>query len=416
MIYKEITKCRICGNQNLQPIIDLGSMALTGIFPKPGELVASAPLEIVKCWDEGRGNCCGLVQLKHTCDLEQLYGDNYGYRSGLNSSMVEHLKGLVKEIEKRIQLTPDDLVVDIASNDGTLLSSYPSNLGLRLVGLDPVAHKFKEYYPDRVQYIPDFFSADLVKEKIGKQARVITSIAMFYDLEDPVGFVQQIYDTLTEDGIWMFEQSYLPAMIKNTSYDTICHEHLEYYGLKQIKWLMDKVGFKIIDVAFNDSNGGSFCLTVAKNKSNYSSNEALIKAIIQEEEDGGFNQLAVYEEFKMKVLRHKQDLLEFVAGLRKAGKKVFGYGASTKGNVILQYCGLTAADIPYIAEVNENKFGRVTPGTNIPIISEKEAKALRPHHFMVLPWHFKEHIINREAQYLSDGGNLIFPLPRLEVL
>jgi hypothetical protein len=416
MIYKEITKCRICGNQNLQPIIDLGSMALTGIFPKPGELVASAPLEIVKCWDGGMGSCCGLVQLKHTCDLEQLYGDNYGYRSGLNSSMVEHLKGLVKEIEKRIQLTPDDLVVDIASNDGTLLSSYPSNLGLRLVGLDPVAHKFKEYYPDRVQYIPDFFSADLVKEKIGKQARVITSIAMFYDLEDPVGFVQQIYDTLTEDGIWMFEQSYLPAMIKNTSYDTICHEHLEYYGLKQIKWLMDKVGFKIIDVAFNDSNGGSFCLTVAKNKSNYSSNEALIKAIIQEEEDGGFNQLAVYEEFKMKVLRHKQDLLEFVAGLRKAGKKVFGYGASTKGNVILQYCGLTAADIPYIAEVNENKFGRVTPGTNIPIISEKEAKALRPHHFMVLPWHFKEHIINREAQYLSDGGNLIFPLPRLEVL
>jgi hypothetical protein len=416
MIYKEITKCRICGNQNLQPIIDLGSMALTGIFPKPGELVASAPLEIVKCWDGGMGSCCGLVQLKHTCDLEQLYGDNYGYRSGLNSSMVEHLKGLVKEIEKRIQLTPDDLVVDIASNDGTLLSSYPSNLGLRLVGLDPVAHKFKEYYPDRVQYIPDFFSADLVKEKIGKQARVITSIAMFYDLEDPVGFVQQIYDTLTEDGIWMFEQSYLPAMIKNTSYDTICHEHLEYYGLKQIKWLMDKVGFKIIDVAFNDSNGGSFCLTVAKNKSNYSSNEALIKAIIQEEEDGGFNQLAVYEEFKMKVLRHKHDLLEFVAGLRKAGKKVFGYGASTKGNVILQYCGLTAADIPYIAEVNENKFGRVTPGTNIPIISEKEAKALRPHHFMVLPWHFKEHIINREAQYLSDGGNLIFPLPRLEVL
>jgi hypothetical protein len=416
MIYKEITKCRICGNQNLQPIIDLGSMALTGIFPKPGELVASAPLEIVKCWDGGMGSCCGLVQLKHTCDLEQLYGDNYGYRSGLNSSMVEHLKGLVKEIEKRIQLTPDDLVVDIASNDGTLLSSYPSNLGLRLVGLDPVAHKFKEYYPEQVQYIPDFFSADLVKEKIGKQARVITSIAMFYDLEDPVDFVQQIYDTLTEDGIWMFEQSYLPAMIKNTSYDTICHEHLEYYGLKQIKWLMDKVGFKIIDVAFNDSNGGSFCLTVAKNKSNYSSNEALIKAIIQEEEDGGFNQLAVYEEFKMKVLRHKHDLLEFVAGLRKAGKKVFGYGASTKGNVILQYCGLTAADIPYIAEVNENKFGRVTPGTNIPIISEKEAKALRPHHFMVLPWHFKEHIINREAQYLSDGGNLIFPLPRLEVL
>lgn len=416
MIYKEITRCRICGNQNLQPIIDLGNMALTGIFPKPGEQVASAPLEVVKCWDGGAGSCCGLVQLKHTCDLEQLYGDNYGYRSGLNSSMVEHLKGLVKEIEKRIQLTTDDLVVDIASNDGTLLSSYPSNLGLRLVGLDPVAHKFKEYYPERVQYIPHFFSADLVKEKTGKQARVITSIAMFYDLENPVDFVQQIYDTLTEDGIWMFEQSYLPAMIKNTSYDTICHEHLEYYGLKQIKWLMDKVGFKIIDVVFNDSNGGSFCLTVAKNNSNYSSNEAFVNAIIREEESGGFNQLAVYEEFKLKVLRHKQDLLEFIGSLRKAGKKVFGYGASTKGNVILQYCGLTAADIPYVAEVNENKFGRVTPGTNIPIISEKEAKSLRPHHFMVLPWHFKEHIINRESQYLSDGGNLIFPLPRLEVL
>lgn len=407
----------MCGNKNLQSIIDMGNMALTGVFSKPGETVDYAPMEMVKCWDSGTTRkACGLVQLKHSYDAEKLYGANYGYRSGLNNSMVEHLKSIVNNIQKIVILNPGDLVIDIASNDSTLLSAYPDTLDIKLIGIDPTAEKFKEYYPQRIQYIPNFFSANLVKEKIGQKARVVTSIAMFYDLEDPLDFVKQIYDILVDDGIWVFEQSYMPTMIKNTSYDTICHEHLEYYGLEQIKWLTDKAGFKIIDVEFNNANGGSFRVTVAKNTSPYPENTSLVSLIIKQEEEEGYNKMAIYEAFRSQVAQHKEELLSFINDLQKKGKTVFGYGASTKGNVILQYCGLSAKEIPYIAEVNEYKFGRVTPGTNIPIISEIEARSLRPNYFMVLPWHFKENIISREAEYLRAGGHLFFPLPKLEIV
>lgn len=416
MNYTEIRKCRICENDNLKSVINLGSLSLTGIFPKPDETVDVSPLELVKCWDEGCGSCCGLVQLRHTYNLEKLYGDNYGYRSGLNSSMVKHLRELVQDVEKKIKLQNGDLVIDIASNDGTLLSAYSNEINLNLVGIDPTSEKFKIYYPEYVQHVPNFFSSALVREKFEQKARVITSIAMFYDLEDPLDFVSQIYEVLADDGMWVFEQSYMPTMIKKISYDTICHEHLEYYSLKQIKWLMDKVGFKIVDIEFNDANGGSFRVTVAKRRSNFVEKKELIDSIIRQEEDEGFNQITVYEEFRVQVERHKQDLVEFLTHLKNQGKKVIGYGASTKGNVILQYCGLSTREIPYIAEINEFKFGRLTPGTKIPIISEIEAKALNPDYFMVLPWHFKEHIVNRELQYLNTGGHLFFPLPKLEIL
>ncbi len=415
-MYKEIDKCRICNNSNLISIIDLGNMSLTGVFPKPGEDVNSYPIEMVKCWDDGKEKCCGLVQLRYTYDLLELYGDNYGYRSGLNSSMVEHLTALVKDVEKNIELRNGDLVIDIASNDGTLLKAYSGDVDLKLVGIDPTADKFKKYYPENIHYIPSFFSSTLIKNSFEQKARVVTSVAMFYDLESPIDFVSQIHSILDDDGMWVFEQSYMPTMIKNISYDTICHEHLEYYSLKQIKWIMDKVGFKIINVEFNDANGGSFRITVAKNDSNFNENIELVNQIIEKEQADGFNGLEVYKDFRANVLANRQELLKFIDGLKKTGKIIYGYGASTKGNVILQYCGLGIKDIPYIAEVNEYKFGRVTPGTKIPIISEYEARLNKPDYFMVLPWHFKKHIIDRESDYLKAGGHLFFPLPKLEIL
>jgi len=405
----------MCGNTNLEPIIDLGSMALTGIFPKPGEAVDTSPIVMVKCHSES-GESCGLVQLKHTYNLEDLYGENYGYRSGLNHSMVEHLNGIVREIEKRVDLKPGDLVIDIASNDGTLLSAYPKEGGFTLLGIDPTSAKFKEHYPDHIQYIPEFFSASIVDQTVGQKARVITSIAMFYDLEDPVDFVTQIYNTLTDDGIWVFEQSYMPAMVQNTSYDTICHEHLEYYGLKQIKWLMDKVGFNILDVVFSDANGGSFRITVAKKDSDHIANDSLVAQILEKEMQDGFEGMEVYREFTRNVELHKKELVEKIKSIQAEGKKIVGYGASTKGNVILQYCGITENEISCIAEVNEFKFGRVTPGTKIPIISEDEAHDLEPDYFMVLPWHFRDNIIGRESEYLKTGGHLFFPLPQVDIV
>lgn len=416
MLYEEIKKCRICGNTNLVSIVDLGSHALTGVFPLPGETVEEGPLEIVKCFNKSGENVCGLVQLKHDYEMEKLYGENYGYRSGLNKSMVKHLHEIVEKIERRQNLQNGDLIIDIASNDGVLLASY-KNTKLDLLGIDPTSDKFQEYYPEYISHIPSFFTAEVVKKERGdKKAKAVTSIAMFYDLPEPLKIMQDIESVLADDGIWVVEQSYMPTMIDNTSYDTICHEHLEYYALKQFVWMADRANLKIIDIEFNDTNGASFAITFAKKDSEHKEIAERVKEILDEEVKRGFDDLKIYEYFRKNTERHRKDLMEFFKKAVSEGKKVFGYGASTKGNVILQYCEITPKEMPYIAEVNEYKFGRLAPGTLIPIVSEKEAKEMKPDYFMVLPWHFKKGIIEREAEYLNGGGKLIFPLPKIEIV
>lgn len=414
--YKEIKQCRICGNSDLFPILHLGEQALTGIFPRSkDQIITKVPLELIKCQESDSGEGCGLVQLRHSFGLNEMYGEDYGYRSALNRSMVEHLHNKVKTILNKISVSPGDLVIDIGSNDSTLLQAYPHDL--ILVGIDPTGSKFWKYYPDHVQLIPDFFSSYLVDTRFGgKKARIITSIAMFYDLEVPLDFVEQIYHTLSDDGVWVFEQSYLPAMLETNSYDTICHEHLEYYRLKQIKWIMDKVGFKIIDIESNMINGGSLSVTVAKQNSHYPEAAAIVEKLLKEEIHKGLETEKPYLEFKQRVYRHREQLLRLLEESKHDGKKILGYGASTKGNVVLQFCHLTENEIPYIAEVNSDKFGSYTPGTYIPIISEEVARAMKPDYFMVMPWHFKENIIKRERRFLESGGALLFYLPQLELV
>lgn len=414
-MYREMKACRICGNANLAPILDLGIQALTGVFPKrQDEVVASGPLELVKC--HGGESVCGLVQLKHSYQKEEMYGENYGYRSGLNQSMVAHLHSKVDNILNRVAVRSGDLVIDIGSNDGTLLRGYPDN-GIILAGIDPTGEKFRQHYPEHIKLMTEFFSEAAVRAAYGGQkAKVITSIAMFYDLEDPIDFMRQVHEVLADDGLWVFEQSYLPTMMEMNAYDTVCHEHLEYYCLKQIKWLADRTGFKIVDLELNSVNGGSFAVTVAKSNSPYPESTSLINQLLREEDKRRLGNLQLYREFSERVFKHRDELCEFLKKIRSEGKTILGYGASTKGNVILQFCKLTEKDLPFIAEVNTDKFGRCTPGTHIPIISEAEAKALSPDYFMVLPWHFKESIVEREKAYLKSGGKLFFPLPSLEVI
>ena len=253
LMYKQINKCRICGNSYLERVLNLGEQMLTGVFPKKkGSRITVGPLRLVKCM--GGNEVCGLLQLEHSYNLQEMYGENYGYRSGLNTSMIMHLHSKVKRILKKIKLQNGDLVIDIGSNDSTTLQAYPRK-GPILVGIDPTGVKFRNFYPAHIQLIPDFFSSGLLNKHFpAKKAKLITSFSMFYDLEDPIDFIRQIYDILADDGIWVFEQSYLPAMLKTNSYDTVCHEHLEFYALRQIKWMTDKVGFRIIDVEFSDVN------------------------------------------------------------------------------------------------------------------------------------------------------------------
>lgn len=386
-------------------------MALTGVFPKnENEKVPTGPLDLIKC------NNCDLVQLGHSFDLSQLYGQHYGYRSGLNGSMVRHLNSKVHDILKKIDLVKGDLVIDIGSNDSTTLRAYPDR-GLDLIGIDPSAAKFRSYYPSDVWLVVDFFSAKRIQEVVGtKKAKVITSIAMFYDLEDPVGFMKEIAEVLSETGIWVFEQSYLRSMIDLNSYDTICHEHLEYYGLKQIQLMAEKAGLKILDVEFNDVNGGSFSVTAALKSNSLPQNMRLIQTTIEEEEKSGLFTLQTFLDMMKRVESHKNSIKEFFAQADSDKKNVLGYGASTKGNVLLQYCGITSAELPCIAEVNEDKFGAFTPGTKIPIVSESTARKMNPDYFFVLPWHFRAGILQREKAFRDAGNHFVFPLPEFCVV
>lgn len=412
-MYTEIDRCRVCGNSNLESIVHLGNQSLTGVFPRSKDRnITKGPLELVKCVESSHAQC-GLLQLRQTYNHDEMYGMNYGYRSGLNSSMVDHLRSIVQSIVRTVSITASDVIVDIGSNDGTLLRQYPET-GATLIGIDPTGSKFKEYYPADVHLIPDFFSAELYKRVMGhRKAKVVTSIAMFYDLDAPLLFMEQVRDILDDDGVWVFEQSYMPTMLAVNAYDTICHEHLEYYGLSQFQWMADRVGMRIVDVQFNATNGGSFAVTAMKTSPVHHAASDRVLSVLRQERELGLNQMLPYRNFKAGIFSHRDRLRSTLETLKREGSNVLGYGASTKGNVLLQFCGISESDIKFIAEVNPDKYGCYTPGTLIPIISEAEARALRPDVFLVLPWHFEENLIHRERDYLAQGGKLLFPLPEI---
>jgi hypothetical protein len=413
--YKEIKSCRICGNENLTEILDLGTLSMSGVFPKnKEEKVTSGPLTLVKCDNITKPQACGLLQLKQTYDLVEMYGENYGYRSSLNRSMMDHLKTISEKCLRIANPDKNDIVLDIGSNDATLLKSYPQT-DYRLMGIDPLIKKFKPFYPEHITTVPTFFTAHNFSRTMGSlKAKIITSIALFYDLESPCNFVQDVAEVLHPEGIWLFEQSYMPTMFKRNAYDTICHEHLEYYGLKQIVWMLSKANLKIVDITFNDINGGSFQIVAAHKQSRYQECTSAIETIGHEESSANIANMCT--SFKEEILLNKTEIMALLTKLTQSGKKVLGYGASTKGNILLQFCNISTLHLPYIAEVNEEKYGAFTPGTYIPIISEEEAKRMKPDYYFVLPWHFKDAILAREKNAINTGAKFIFPLPQITVV
>lgn len=388
--------CRICDCKSFESIIDLGNMAYTGIFPKNNENVPYGRLSLIKC------DNCQLIQLEDKFDPKELYLGDYGYRSSLNLSMVNHLQDIVIEIEKTVDFKYNDIIIDIGSNDATLLrlyNHYTKSL-CKFIGIDPNP-KFEKYY-NGIEFIPKFFNG------IDKKAKVITSIAVLYDIERPLEFVNNIYNSLDDDGIWAFEQSYMPTMLSQGTYDTICHEHFEYYGLSQIKYMLNMVGFNIIHISFNNTNGGSFFVICCKDRAYYL--HARTGLLIEAEKNIISNNI---NEFPGRVQKNKYNLIELINKINKQGGKVYGYGASTKGNVILQYCEFTEKEIPCILEINEDKFNTRTPGTNIPILPYEKTIKENPDYLLVLPWHFKESIIKKEKEF---KGKFIFPLPEIEII
>lgn len=405
--------CRICGNQDLVEVLDLGEQVLTGVFPrKLDQSVTCGPLKLLKCISSESASACGLLQLAHSYELNEMYGDNYGYRSGLNPSMVSHLHDKVKRILGIVDLAQGDLIIDIGSNDSTTLQAYPQNQ-FKLVGIDPTGLKFRQYYPPSIELIADFFSIDVFRARFGNsKAKVVTSFSMFYDLEAPLDFMRTVADILHPEGVWVFEQSYMPTMLERNSYDTVCHEHLEYYGLQQIKWMTDRSGLVIVDVEFNNINGGSFSITVAHKSSNRIEYVNL-DGLLTKERSLGLNSLKPYLEFATRVSYSKRNLVDFLKKASESGERIFALGASTKGNVILQYCDITDSQISGVGEINADKEGCFTPGTLLPIVSENTVLAQKPDYLLVLPWHFREFFEN-SAKF--KGMKLVFPLPQLEIL
>ena len=407
----KILICRSCGSKKLLNAFNLGSQKLSGVFPtnKIQNDVPSGSLEMIFC------NNCKLLQLKNSFDAKIMYGKNYGYMSSLNSSMSQHLYKKSLSLLKLSELRKGDIVVDIGSNDGTFLSFFSDKFNL--VGIDPTIVKLGKFYRKDIKKFDNFFHKSLIYNNFDKKIKLVTSISMFYDLENPKKFAEDIYDILDDNGLWHLEQSYMPMMIKNNSYDTICHEHLEYYSLKSIKYIFDKVGFKIVDLEFNEINGGSFALTLAKKSSKkFLEINYLIEWLLKKEELFQYNSIETYRKFFENTKKHKKILRELLLNLKDMGKSIIGYGASTKGNVILQYCGIDSNIIPFIGEVNKYKYNKYTPGSKIKIISEKKARSFKPDYFLILPWHFKNFIVKKERKISINKTKLIFPFPDIEII
>lgn len=407
---RPIGKCRISGSSRLVPVLSLGEQELTGVFPRSKhQKITSGPLDLVWCPDSG------LLQLSHSYDPSEMYGENYGYRSGLNQSMVRHLATKTHHLERLYSPRASDVVLDIGSNDATLLRSYKT-AGLVRIGIDPTAAKFAQYYSDDIRLVPEFFSAAAYRRTQARPAKIVTAIAMFYDLDDPVQFAREIHEVLADDGIWHFEQSYMPSMLRMGSYDTICHEHLEYYSLSVVAGILDRADLVIVDVQMNAVNGGSFAVTAAKRSGRLPINRVVTDWILEQEERLGLGTPKPYRDFEERVLKHRDDFRRLLLALTADGKRIVGYGASTKGNVLLQFCGVTENQVVAIADVNADKFGTYTPGTRIPIVSEEEGRSMKPDYFLVLPWHFKDGIVQRESEFLTNGGRMIFPFPEIEIV
>jgi NDP-4-keto-2,6-dideoxyhexose 3-C-methyltransferase len=355
---------------------------------------------------------CGLLQLEHTFSLPEMYGENYGYRSGLNASMVRHLRAKVERILTISRPPQGSVVLDIGSNDGTTLAAYPEG-EFTCVGIDPSARKFRRYYRSDAVVIEDFFSRNSFELAFGsKKASIVTSFSMFYDLEAPLEFAREVASVLADDGMWVFEQSYMPLMLERNSYDTVCHEHLEYYSMRQIQWILQAIGMKAVDLEFNDVNGGSFSVAAVK-ISNPMQASPLVEETLQKERALGLDGPAPYRAFAERVAQSREDLRRFVATAHAEGKRVAALGASTKGNVLLQYCDFGVEDIAVVGEVNEDKFGAWTPGTRLPIQPEATVLEQGYDYYIVLPWHFRSTF---QAKHPGRGAKLIFPLPELTVV
>ena len=407
--------CRICNSDHLTQIISLGDQHIAAYTPKdsdPQPILEKFPLDLVRC----NKSDCGLVQLLHSTPTDILY-ERYFYRSGINQTMTDNLKEIVNQATLKVNLETNDIVLDIGCNDGTLLKNY-QNKNLRAIGIDPAKNMFEFSKDSGAEIIVDYFNSKLFIDKFqDEKAKIITSISMFYDLENPNEFVSDISKILHKEGVWIIELKYLPTMIFQNAFDNIVHEHIEYYHFSVIENLLKKFNLKAVDVSLNDSNGGSIRIFIKHTDQNIDDNSYQnLSELRKSEEKMDLNDEKPYKEFFQRCEELKEKTISFIKKEVSSGKIIHAYGASTKGNTILQYYELNNNLIDAIADRNPDKWSRKTIGTNLKIISEEESRNSKPDYFFILPWHFLDEFKKREENFLNSGGKFIVPLPDLQII
>lgn len=408
----EISSCRVCDSDNLVSVLSLGDQFPNDFIADDLELNLSdrVPLDLLICAEKN----CGLLQLKHTYSRDDLY-KNYWFRSSVNETMKKALEDITDDIEKKIALKEKDIVLDIGCNDGTLLRSYQKNQ-IQLVGFEP-SNLYKEAVSEDTNIINDFFSFEAFKKIYSKEkCMVITSIAMFYDLEDPNKFVNDVAQCMDEQGIWIIQMAYLEPMIQLNGFDNVVHEHLEYYSLFSLVNLLSRHALEVFDVQMNDVYGGSFRIYIKHKKNQKIITDPSVAELKFKEEQYGFTSIQTYIDFAARVEGIKNTIIKFINDENDKGKLIYGYGASTKGNTTLQFFGIDKNMISKIADRDTFKFGKRTVGTNLEIISEEQARKDRPDYFLILPWHLTDYFIEREREYILEGGKFIVPMPNPRVI
>ena len=404
-------------NEKLTELFSLGDFYLSDFLDEStASLTVKVPLTLTL------DKKSGLLQLKHTAPFERMYQE-YWYRSGMNKTMTDELKGIAQKAVSLVKCNEGDVVLDIGCNDGTLLSFYDKSL-YRL-GFDP-AQNMRQYSEKHASLVvTDYFNAKEYHTRLNRKAKIVTSIAMFYDLEEPHKFVDDINSVLDDEGLWIVQMSYMPLMLQQMAFDNICHEHLEYYSLSSFQYLMDHHDFRIVDVELNDINGSSFRIYMRKKNATprlfatapyRDVADFRIQSILEYERKLKLNDPATYLAWFKKIEALKKQTVDFIKAEKAKGKTIWGYGASTKGNTLLQWYGLDHNYIDAIAERNPDKYGKKTVGTNIIIKSEDEMRRAKPDYLLVLPWHFISEFIKREKSYLDAGGKFIVPCPKFEVI
>ena len=404
-----IKKCRSCNSKHLKPLFSLGKIRFTGKFPRYKEKIPNGELKLVMCSN------CKLVQLKHIFNMKYLYNKDYGYRTGINATMSNHVKNVVKKITRISKIKNGDHVLDIASNDATLLKNYSNKI--ITWGIDPILFKYQKEYKKINFKISNFFKFNLIqRKKKNVKFKIISALSVFYDLENPNIFLSGIKKILHSNGIFYLEFQDLMKILRLNMFDTICHEHLEYYSVTFINNLLKKNNLRIFDHYYNDINGGSSAYLICHDKSKFKTNHKKINNILLKEKKYGIEKISTYKNFKKRIDKLKKQLNLKIDKILKEGKSIHGYAASTKGNVLLQYYNLNHKKIDYISDRNPKKSNLFTPGSNIKIISENKSRSMNPNYYLVLAWHFKKEILKREKKARDKGTKFIFPLPKFEIV